>query len=363
MIDERFRQVIERLNMKHILLIVLLGIARISFATQQRPDKLEYENLKLRLETGWGHPSPLQTYFYQNRMEYPFQMISTGNYRGHVASWKIKDGKFYLTEIEIREEKHIPEEYQIKSLNDTIGSENGVFADWFSGVLQCTLLDEQDSYIRASIYFFQVRNGNVIATEKLKDWNDENAGDLTKMNRDYITFYYRLDNDKIVLNGEESLLNTDVSRLSPIFDHYGKSFLDWPYNWENKEKSGAPNCKWLIEKNKLYLTELTVQYGLQFDSIFTDKINLDKEFKTKKSTNKIFADWANGVYLIRHGKLDIDETGYEYFKTEECTFIRVVKGMVKESVTVPGEFNVKNPPDNTDEKLKKLVSDYRNYNN
>jgi len=344
--------------MKYLLLIVLFGITRLSFATEQSPDKLEYEGLKFHVAIGWGHPSPLQTYFYQNRIPYPFQMISTGNYRGHIAYWKIKDGRFYLEKLEIREEIHNHAEYNVKSINDSIGKENGVFVDWFSGVLQCIEYDESDSYETKSIHYFQIRNGNVVAHEKFEDRDAVKGSALGKMNRDYVTFYYRLDNDRIVLNGKEGLLNTDVSRLSPIFDYYGGNMLDWPYNWENEEKSGAPNCKWLIEDERLYLTELKIQYGLMFDTIYTHEISLDKEFKTRKHTDKIFAAWVNGIYLVLHGKNTQDKTGYEYFETEKSTFIWVVKGIVKESVTVPGIFNTKNPPVETSEAFRKLLEDY-----
>jgi hypothetical protein len=345
--------------MKYLLLIILFGITRISFATEQQPDKLEYENLKFWVPMGWGHPSPLQTYFYQNRLAYPFKSLSTANYRGHVASWKINDGKFYLTQLEIEEETPDPGKYQIKSMNDSLSAENGVFADWFSGVLQCIEYDdESDSYETKSIHYFQIRNGNVVAHEKFENRGAVKGSILDKMNRDYITFYYRLDNDRIVLNGKEGLLNTDVSRLSPVFDYYGKSILDWPYNWENQEKSGAPNCKWLIENERLYLTELKIQYGLMFDTIYAHEISLDKEFKTRKKTDRIFAAWVNGIYLVLHGKNTQDKTGYEYFETEKSTFIWVVKGIVKESVTVPGIFNTKNPPAETSEAFRKLLEDY-----
>jgi len=75
----------KRLNILFTLIInsILLN------ATEQVPDYLHFKGLKLTLSTGWGHPSPLQTYYSQNNIDYPFTMLSTANYRGHVAIWEI----------------------------------------------------------------------------------------------------------------------------------------------------------------------------------------------------------------------------------------------------------------------------------
>lgn len=42
--------------------LVLLAVSGMAFATQQVPDILHYNDLKISVSTGWGHPSPLETY-------------------------------------------------------------------------------------------------------------------------------------------------------------------------------------------------------------------------------------------------------------------------------------------------------------
>lgn len=100
---------------KTILILTILVITNLIHATEQVPDYLYYKNKKLTLDTGWGHPSPLQTYYYQNYIDYPFAMLSTANYRGHVAIWEIKNDKLFLKEIRINQDTFKPEKYNVKS--------------------------------------------------------------------------------------------------------------------------------------------------------------------------------------------------------------------------------------------------------
>ena len=94
---------------KQYFIYVFLICSNMIYATKQVPDYLNYKNKKLTLNTGWGHPSPLQAYYYQNNLEYPFTWSSTANYRGHIAIWEISDNKLFLKEIQIDKEKYKPE--------------------------------------------------------------------------------------------------------------------------------------------------------------------------------------------------------------------------------------------------------------
>jgi hypothetical protein len=84
-----------------LIILVALTFSNFVRATEQEPDYLYYNKEKLTVHTGWGHPSPLQTFYYQNNLDYPFPVLSTANYRGHVAIWEIIDDKLYLKEITI----------------------------------------------------------------------------------------------------------------------------------------------------------------------------------------------------------------------------------------------------------------------
>lgn len=80
------------------------------------------------MRTGCG-PYPLETY-YSDARYWPFQELSTGNYRGFRATWEMVDQKLFLTEIDIDTDK-VP-------LDVIFGknAENGrVLASWYSGVV------------------------------------------------------------------------------------------------------------------------------------------------------------------------------------------------------------------------------------
>jgi hypothetical protein len=153
-------------------ILIVLILPAISLATHQMPDVLFYDDLKLSLSTGWGYPSPLETYYHQKRIVRPFRSFSTAHLRGHVAVWKIVDANLYLTEIRIGGEfdlnthkfsfeSYEPNNFGVRS-NSTEPTEDGhVLADWFSGILQC-----HPAYAGVyGSYYFHVRNGKIVGTQ------------------------------------------------------------------------------------------------------------------------------------------------------------------------------------------------------
>jgi len=147
--------------MKNILyFLLMLAISGAALATPQKPDILLYNNLELSLYTSWIPPSPLETYYYQNKIEYPFTAHSTGNYRGHVAVWKIYDSEFYLSEIQVRGVKYKPQAFNVKSTNPSSPKDNDVFADWFSGIIECFI--KKKSHSDDALYYFHIRQGVII---------------------------------------------------------------------------------------------------------------------------------------------------------------------------------------------------------
>jgi hypothetical protein len=88
--------------MRHAFLVTafLLGFAMQGAATDQEDDHILYRGSDCKLETHWLFPSPLQAYFADDKHgEYPFPMVSTANYRGHVATYEIADNKLSLVKI------------------------------------------------------------------------------------------------------------------------------------------------------------------------------------------------------------------------------------------------------------------------
>ena len=94
------------MKQKITILFIILAIFMVrAFSTEQEPDILNFQEQKLRLQTGWGDPSPLETYFLQNNKKSPFRMLSSANYRGFIATWKIENDKLYLTYIDNEKSK------------------------------------------------------------------------------------------------------------------------------------------------------------------------------------------------------------------------------------------------------------------
>lgn len=345
-------------------------------ATEQVPDILWFDSLKLTLETGWGHPSPLETYFHQNKMKYPFKMLSTGNYRGHIATWVIQNNRLYLKEIQINSKKYFPRKFGIKSKTHSPSApDNVIFADWFDGIIACDKIDLKNRWKILSTYYFQIRSGKIIAqgefvrknSDEIELIPEEDSTDfgwieknkLKKLNENYITYYYRLnEGDLIQFNNLECRLHTSYSKLSPIYTYFSNLHLKWPYNWENLEKCGAPNCKWIILNDSLMLTEVQLYSGLRFDSINKEIIRLDLLFPGNVINNSVFASWVTGVHLIMYGSDTTYSSGFKEFTPIEYIFCKFEQGIVKEKYTVSSNYYLKGSNVKISPKVKKLIKEY-----
>ena len=170
------------------LFVVLLFCTFSLKATEQIPDYIIYEGKKYKLETGWGHPSPLEVFYIRTAQEMPFHPYSTANYRGHVATWEIRDSMLYLlnvntkivggytgTVLKTAKNRRIdtivePTFFSINSLNGQSAEVDGaVFADWFSGVLT---IDNRGADAKwddefKGIRYIYVRDGKVIDDQLL----------------------------------------------------------------------------------------------------------------------------------------------------------------------------------------------------
>lgn len=364
--------------MKQLIITYILSIMAFSAqATEQMPDILFYNGKELSLHTGWGHPSPLQTYYSQNNIKYPFQMWHTANYRGHIAVWKIENDKFYITEVQIEErkgkagnfrtemKKYKPAHFNIKSQSDSLSKDNKVFADWFSGVLSC--FGKKDSY------YFYVKRGNVVDVQiitekdykKIQKISEKDTSNIELMNkykmlflnRNYIAYYYRLnEKDSITFNSKGGYLSRRAEG-SPLLAYYSNDHTKWPYNWENHEKTGAPNCKWIIEDSKIYLTTIQLYSGTGFYEIDKDNIKLEDIFAKEVVNKKVLGEWISGIYTVEHGKEVESEFGYKRFEPFEYTFLRIKNGIVIEKYTVSKDFDFKKIPDDASPGLKKIIEE------
>lgn len=362
---------------KLIFIIALIINIGLLFATEQEPDVLYYNGIKLSLSTGWGHPSPLETYYSQNKIEYPFTMLSTANYRGHVAVWEISDEKLFLKEIHIEKAKITPEEFNVKSQLDSLSSKDKVFADWFTGVIIGQERNKKNNWEVEKSFYFYVKYGEIINTQELtkKDFRliekisekDTSNHDLMAkysmlyLNNNYISYYFRLhENDTIIIDTKGGYLNGN-SGLSPLLLYFENDHMKWPYNWENFEKSGAPFCTWNINNDSLLLTNIELHTGTDFFSIDKHSVDLIDVFPDRLIGDKVFGDWVSGIFVIRHGANVEDKLipGYFEFKASEFTYIRLKDGIVLEKYTVPADFDIENIASDTDEGLKKIINEFK----
>lgn len=362
------------------LIALIILISNQLFATEQESDILYYGKEKLTIDIGWGHPSPLETYYRQNNIQYPFTMLSTANYRGHVATWKIEDGKFFIIEIAIEKEKFKPDKFKIKSKDETYTTKDKIFADWFNGILVCQKRKKKNYWKTEYSVYFHIKNGVIQKTEKITEEDFKKIQNLTEkdtsdldlmskysmlyLNQSYISYYFRLyDKEEITINKKKGFI-TGKNRSSIILEYFNNDHMKWVYNWENYEASGAPNGVWEIIDNKLFLNSINLHTGLEFEGAEKIIVDFSNIFQDKETVNEnIFADWADGIYIVTHGIKEKDEIDFERFKATEYTLLRIRNGIIDKSRTIPSDFNLKEIPADTDEELKKLIKDYKEQKN
>ena len=304
------------------VIIFSLFIVGNTYATDQQSDILFYNNEKLTIDIGWGHPSPLQTYYKQNGLSYPFRMLHTANYRGHIATWKITDGKFFLTKIEIEDNEYLPKKYDVKSIDNTLSDDNQVFADWFTGVLVCQKRKKKNNWKTEYSVYIYVKNGEIQKSEKITERDFVQIQNITEkdttdsslmskysilyLNQSYIGYYFRLhDKETIQINNKQGYFNSRKG-YSPILEKYENSHFDWPYNWENFELNGAPNATWQVLGDKLVITELHLHQGLNFDGPERYRIELSEVFPEESIDNSnVIAKWLCGIYFVSFPRLEL----------------------------------------------------------
>ena len=103
------------------------------FATAQIPDSIEIKDVKYRLNT-----NPLEKHLTEIKWEKPENAsISSANWRGYLASWKIEAGNLLLEDVTIRLSRKSSEEPRktVSVLNTLFPNKKGIIATWYSGAL------------------------------------------------------------------------------------------------------------------------------------------------------------------------------------------------------------------------------------
>lgn len=122
------------------------------------------------------------------------------------------------------------------------------------------------------------------------------------LNEKHITYYYRLHAKDTITVGEKQGYFNRRKEGNPILSYFSEDHLDWPFNWMNLERSGAPNCKWIIRNDSIFLKEIGLLSSLSFDTVYKDIVSLKETFMTDKSINETFANLIEVVFLVEYGK-------------------------------------------------------------
>lgn len=363
--------------------LLFLG-SQLLFATEQIPDYIIYKGEKYTLDIGWGHPSPLEVYYIRTGISKPFSSYSTANYRGHVATWEIRDSGLYLLTIDTKiyrthtglyysEERHRPKDtivspgfYSITSLNKTEDNVTEiVFADWFSGVLE---IDNRganskwnDEY-KGTRYIY-IKDGKVVDDQLLtkEDYDrfqtisDKDTSDhefmakyiIAYLNNCYLSFWFQsgMNKDALLYKDNKGIVIQD--EMSPFMKLFNNNPIEYPFNWENFATNGAPVCTWSVDGDSIFLNNLSISRGLDFYDNPKIDIPLHDVFIPERFIdNKVFAYWMNGELEIKYGREVKGEFGTDEYYVERVQKIVLDSGRVVSNRIAPCGFDtstVRNP--------------------
>jgi hypothetical protein len=112
--------------------LFLAAIPGLAGATAQAPDQIVIDGRTERL-----HTNPLSSYLEENPKALPEPtFISSGNWRGYVATWEVRESSLILKKIEIEDSVAPDEEVNIRDVLPTVFlGKSEVLATWYSGAL------------------------------------------------------------------------------------------------------------------------------------------------------------------------------------------------------------------------------------
>ena len=340
------------------------------FATVQSPDLLLVNKDTLYMDVGWGHLSPLQTYFSQKNITYPFEMLHTGNYRGHVATWSIDNGILYLKSIDVAGKIHKPSKF-LKE--EKIESDNSIIANWFSGFLLARVYQDNNSYELEFECYYHLKHGKLIKKAKYTELDygrmkkefkngkkpEEIEGIEMYLNYEkYLAYYFRMYEDESINtnNGTGFISRPNGKKL--ILQYYNDDHLKWPYNWESKDKSGIPVGKWVIDDTQILLSGVKLHSGLGFYETEIHEIPISEIFNSKEE--QIEASWLNGIYSIQFRKeaKEKDKFSIYDYEIESIVILEIENGCIVEQCKIAGNFDFKKIDKNASKREQKLIQKY-----
>jgi len=358
------------------MFVVLVGLCATSNlkATVQQPDILLYNNDTLYVDVGWGHPSPLETYFIQSKIAYPFTMLSTGNYRGHVAIWELRNSHLYLERIMIGDVSHAPGEFVKSEFVDLNGS---VAAKWFTGFILSDKYEDGSRYDTEYQKYFYIRNGELVSEtkftkadyDKIREQVDngidpseiENIKVLLDYEK-YVAYYFRLHDEEEVLVSEEVGYITGPRDSKLILDYFNNDHFKWPYNWKSETLSGVPIGSWKIIDNEVFLSSIRLHSGLGFYEVDEDQIEISDVFDDKVGQFK--AEWLNGYYLIQFRKDEADKGEFDLvdYEVTRSLILYVKNGKILEQCEIESDVRYQELDATVSKRERELVQAYLEQN-
>ncbi len=361
---------------KAMIAVVLMAFCMTAYATDQESDIFLENEKKYDLYVNWGHPSPLQVLYIRTDTESPFRSFSTGNYRGHVATWQVCDSALYLVSVDSRyhfggtgtywptDSTRIdtvaePAFFGIQSLSGVAPGKDGtVFADWFSGVLEITptYQDVKSGASEKWVRYLYFRNGKMLKDvtvmpkdwKKLKDFKKKYKKDsdlmekyqMAYLNQCYLSYYLRsgLAHDQVIFSNHQGRFQARDFRPM-LMSLYDNDPLQFPFNWENFEKNGAPVCSWIIQNDSVFLAQVVLQSGLGLFEYDEEGVSLTELFRPEHIVNKrVFAFWMSGSFVVEYGKVEEDMFGMKEMKVDRRQTITLDSGRVVKSEWSPSAF-------------------------
>lgn len=119
---------------KTCLLVAVMLSPLFVFATAQEGDILLLKGKRYFIYT-----NPLRAYLEKNPGKLPkSEVISTSNWRGHVATWGVQNDRFVLTDVRILQSVHKPGEAGFSTelhsvMLEMFPGQREVVADWYTG--------------------------------------------------------------------------------------------------------------------------------------------------------------------------------------------------------------------------------------
>lgn len=356
--------------MKKISFILLL-LASLS-ATAQKPqdsDTLLWNGRTYLVTVHTDVPSVVQVFYQRTFSELPFTFWSNTNSRGHLATFELLNDEIYLIRIEAKRfrtnsddpwsESGIdtvvtPDYFKIHSLSaDRSFSNDIVLADWFSGVLELTLLprdkkerksDEAHGHRLLLIHDGKVVNNAFISDKEYKLLAEK--GQITddkrfmlEMQRKFIDFYSRcaMEREPVTMNGHDGLFEHKPNSLSLVMEAFDNNPMR--YRHEPDSIYGAPVGSWVLSGDSIFLVGISTHPGDSPQSIRRNVsacfIGFDLDIHIG---DPIFAYWLNGSYVIHYGNWVTDAYGVRNYMVSKTQEIRVKDGVILSSKFSPRSF-------------------------